>query len=179
MCNSTLFRHFSIVDPEAIFYSMTRVEMAKDIHLQMWKCFAIGSGKLFDIWMGQIQSKLFYGLASLRVICLSIVFDWICPLQMAKYFPDKKATNFQILKLIWVRKIGFFLEKHCHQLLLHLKFRDKKCIDSTTKTNCTFCFTTIKVPRWNCENIVCITKFQWQKPHYSSCHQTLLHSCKV
>ena len=49
---------------------------------------------------------------------------------------------------------------------MHLKFRDKKCIDSTTKTNCTFCFTTIKVSRWNSENIACISIFKWLKPHF-------------
>ena len=39
---------------------MTKVEIAKDIHLQMWKVFDIWCEKRFAILVGQIQSKLIY-----------------------------------------------------------------------------------------------------------------------
>ena len=67
------------------------------------------------------------------------------PYPDGKKFPKSKSSKFAN----WFKlEREFFLQKHYH---LHLKFRDKKCIDWTTKTNCTFCFTTIKVPRWNSE----------------------------
>ena len=34
--------------------------MVKAIHLQMWNCFDTLFGRLFDMWIKQIQSKLLY-----------------------------------------------------------------------------------------------------------------------
>ena len=38
---------------EAISSTMTKFEMAKDIHLQLWIVFDIWCGKLYAIWIGQ------------------------------------------------------------------------------------------------------------------------------
>ena len=45
---------------------MTKVEMAKDIHLQMGTFFDVWSGNFFChcTWIGQVQSKLFYRLVA-------------------------------------------------------------------------------------------------------------------
>ena len=52
---------------EAISSIMTKVEMAKDIHLQMWKLFAIWKCGTLS---GQIQSTPIYGLAGTQVTIL-------------------------------------------------------------------------------------------------------------
>ena len=49
---------------EPISSVITKVEMAKDIHLQMWKRFAISNAKIFCHLKEQIQLKLFYGLVN-------------------------------------------------------------------------------------------------------------------
>ena len=43
---------------EGVSSTMTKVEIAKDIHLQKWRVFVIWCEKHFDILVGQIQSKL-------------------------------------------------------------------------------------------------------------------------
>ena len=45
---------------EGVSSILTKVEIAKDIHLQMWKKIDIWSGKRFAICLGQIQQKLIY-----------------------------------------------------------------------------------------------------------------------
>ena len=43
---------------EAISSIMTKVEMVKDIHLQMWKLFAICKcDKVFAMWVGEFNQK--------------------------------------------------------------------------------------------------------------------------
>ena len=49
---------------EGVSSTMTKVEIAKDIHLQMWKVFDIWCGKCFAILVGQIQSKQIYRLVT-------------------------------------------------------------------------------------------------------------------
>ena len=47
---------------ESVTSTMTKVEMAKDIYFEMWIIFDIWCAKRFAICIGQIQSKLLYGL---------------------------------------------------------------------------------------------------------------------
>ena len=47
------------VRQEAISFTISKVEMSKDIHFEMWK--------VFDIWIGQIQSELLNGVHKLQV----------------------------------------------------------------------------------------------------------------
>ena len=49
---------------EPISSIITKVEMAKDIHLQMWFFLDIWCGKLFAIWKGQIPLKPIYALVT-------------------------------------------------------------------------------------------------------------------
>ena len=49
---------------EAISPIMTKVEMAKDIHLHMWKVFAICKCEDFLTFEGANQSKPDYGLVT-------------------------------------------------------------------------------------------------------------------
>ena len=152
MCNWTLFRHFSIVDQKPFLRVWQKSKWQK---MSICKC--------ENVLPFDLENFLTFGWGKFNRNCF---MDWqVCKLHVCQLFliefalskwqkdKDKKAT------LIWIRKRGFFLQKHCHQLLLHLKFRGKKCIDSTTKTNCTFWFTTIKVSQWNSENIACISIF--------------------
>ena len=52
---------------EGVSSNMTKVEMSKDIHLQMCKMFDIECEKLFAILMGQIQSKMINRLVTYRL----------------------------------------------------------------------------------------------------------------
>ena len=66
---------------EPIFSFITKVEMAKDIHLQMWKCFAI--------WRSKFNHNLFYGLVTYGLAgykFLKIGCDWICVFKWQKRF---------------------------------------------------------------------------------------------
>ena len=58
-----------LFNPEGVSSTMTKVEMAKYIHLQIhvWILSDIWYGKPFAIWIGQIQSKLIYRLASFKM----------------------------------------------------------------------------------------------------------------
>ena len=47
---------------ESVSSTMTKVEMAKDIYFEIWIIFHIWCAKRFAICIGQIQSKLLYGL---------------------------------------------------------------------------------------------------------------------
>ena len=101
---------------------MSKVEMEKAIHLQIWKVFDIWSGNRFAIWIGQIQLKLHYELVNYELVSqvsklqlhklVAIEF----PPQMAKSFLDQmsKKTHLQMsifchFDFLHDRRNGFIL----------------------------------------------------------------------
>ena len=95
------------VTAEAICSIMTKVEMAKDIHLHMWNVFAISSGKCFATWIRQMQSKpncslqtgWFIGYKFIKQFYKFIKQFWLnLPHSNGKYFPDQMVFLFNIWK---------------------------------------------------------------------------------
>ena len=70
---------------------MTKVEIAKDIHLQMWKVFDIWWEKRFAFLFGQIQSKWIYRL---------VTYIWpvhklqVCKLVLIEFTPPEWQNVF-------------------------------------------------------------------------------------
>ena len=132
---------------QRIYYYFSKFA-SEALHIVIFENFV----KINDLLLIEIESYLYFASLSKSLTTqVTIIQTFLhCRPEAISYkgrktFSKSKSSIFAN----WFKlERECFLQKHCH---LHLKFRDKKCIDWTTKTNCTFCFTTIKVPRWNSE----------------------------
>ena len=79
---------------------MTKVEMSKDTHLQMWILLNLWCGKLYAISIGQIRSKPISGLVitDWPVHKLQVCKSITCPIQIAKCLPHQVSKRIHICK---------------------------------------------------------------------------------